>query len=75
VNFLRSGRGRAPIGKVSMRQDSYSLEPDKLFKLNFVANKLNTSKAHLVREGIDLILLKHSDLTEEAEKELEAENK
>lgn len=72
---FRSGRGRAPIGNVSMRQDSYSIDPEMLFKLNFVAGKLNTSKAHLVREGIEFILFKHSDITEEAEKELEAERK
>jgi len=49
--------GRKPLGSCRMVADSYQVDPDKLQALKELAENRGSSKAALIRDGIDWVLV------------------
>jgi hypothetical protein len=52
--------GRKTIGSQRMISDSYQLLPETLQKLRELSDKLQIPKSQIVREGIELAILKYT---------------
>ena len=60
-NFERKANGRPPLNGEKMITDAFAVPEGTRDLLSALARHMGKSKAHLIREGIDLVLDRYKD--------------